>query len=348
MSTILITGGAGFIGSHVCELLVAHGHRVVNLDLLTYAGNVHNVTSLAGNPLHVFVRGSICDRSLVTKLLAYYRPRVVFNIAAESHVDRSIDDPANFIATNVQGVVDLLECSLTYWRTLEGVERANFRFIQMSTDEVYGSIAQGEFTEASGCAPNSPYAASKAAGDHFVHAYRRTHDLPIIIVHASNTYGPRQHPEKFIPHMILSALRGATLPVYGDGKNVRDWLHVNDLVDGLQRVVCHGQAGEIYNFAGCEERRNIDIVQQICAHLNRLHVSATRHESLIAFVEDRPGHDLRYAMSIDKVRRSFGWTPATPFDLGLGETVMWYLANGPWCNAVLERGYSVERIGVRA
>ena len=346
--TILVTGGAGFIGSHLVEGLIRSGCCVVNLDLLTYAGNLDNVASVADHPSYRFERGDICNRQLLAELLAKYRPSVVFNLAAETHVDRSIDDAAAFIDTNVDGVFNLLECLLTYWRSLEGMERADFRFIQMSTDEVYGSIAHGAFTEASGYAPNSPYAASKAAGDHFVRAYRMTHNLPIIIVHASNTYGPRQHPEKFIPHMILSALKGAPLPVYGDGKNVRDWLHVHDLVDGLQRVVHQGQAGEIYNFAGCDERCNIDTVRQICSHLDRLHISPTRHESGICLVKDRPGHDLRYAMSIEKVRRAFGWTPTTPFNRGLGETVAWYLANDPWCNAVLERGYSVARIGVRA
>jgi dTDP-glucose 4,6-dehydratase len=231
-------------------------------------------------------------------------------------------------------------------RLLAGSRRGGARCLP--TDEVYGTIAEGAFTEESNYAPNSPYAASKAAGDHLARAYRVTHGLSTIVVHASNTYGPRQHPEKLIPHMILSALKGAPLPVYGDGANVRDWLHVHDLAAGLEQVILGGRPGETYNFSGCDERRNIDTVLRLCAHLDQLRPGSHPHKSRIVFVPDRPGHDLRYAMRIDKVRRDFGWAPATPFDRGLGETAQWYLANGSWCEAVLARGYPIARIGMRA
>lgn len=345
--TILLTGGAGFIGAHVVERLIRSGFRVINLDLLTYAGNVENLASVANHERHLFVQGDICDRRLVSRLLAEHRPRAVFNIAAESHVDRSIDDAAGFIHTNVTGVFELLECSLAYWRTLEGSERSGFRFIQMSTDEVYGSIEKGAFTENSNYAPNSPYAASKAASDHLTRAYHVTHGLPAIIVHASNTYGPRQYPEKLIPHMILSALKGEPLPVYGEGKNVRDWMHVDDLADGLERVVSSGQAGEIYNFSGDQERSNLDTVKMICAAMNRLRPGARSHEADIVFVKDRPGHDLRYSMSSAKAERELGWRPQKTFDDGLNEVVAWYVANEAWCKSVLSRGYAVARIGTR-
>jgi dTDP-glucose 4,6-dehydratase len=346
--TILLTGGAGFIGSHVVERLVGAGYRVINLDLLTYAGNLDNLASLAGSGRHLFVKGDICDRQLVAKLLADHRPAVLFNIAAESHVDRSIDDAAGFIRTNVTGVFELLDVALAYWRSLSGAERDKFRFIQMSTDEVYGSIDRGEFTEDSPYAPNSPYAASKAAGDHLVRAYRVTHALPIVLVHASNTYGPRQYPEKLIPHMILTALKGEKLPVYGDGQNVRDWMHVDDLARGLEQVVAQGRVGETYNFAGCDERSNIETVRLICSQLDRLRQKAPKYESQISFVRDRPGHDRRYALNADKVKRELGWRPATPFETGLAAAVEWYLANNAWCDAVLRRGYEIQRIGVNA
>lgn len=345
--TVLLTGGAGFIGGHVVERLIGSGYGVVNIDLLTYAGNLRSLSAVAGHDQYKFVKGDICDRRLVAKLLAEYKPLILFNIAAESHVDRSIEDSADFIKTNINGVCELLECSLPYWRSLEGAAREDFRFIQMSTDEVYGSISEGKFTVDSNYAPNSPYAASKAAGDHMVRAYNVTHGLPTITVHASNTYGPRQYPEKLIPHMILSALNGSSLPVYGDGKNVRDWMHVNDLVAGLERVVCRGQPGEVYNFSGCDERSNLDTVKLICATLNQLSPGSQNYQNNIVFVKDRPGHDFRYAMSATEVKRKFGWTPTTSFEMGLSETVAWYLANRDWCQEILERGYKMSRIGSR-
>jgi dTDP-glucose 4,6-dehydratase len=345
--TILVTGGAGFIGSHVVEWLIRSGLQVVNLDLLTYAGNRDNLTSVTDTPTYHFVQGDICNSSLVTKLLSVHQPSAILNLAAETHVDRSIDDAAAFMTTNIEGPYRLLEAALVYWRSLPEAGRADFRFIQMSTDEVYGSIGEGVFTEDSNYAPNSPYAASKAAGDHLVRAYRVTHGLPTIIVRASNTYGPRQYPEKLIPHTILSALNGMPLQVYGEGMNVRDWMHVSDLAYGLECVVRRGRPGEIYNFAGCDERRNLDTVRLVCATLKELRPAAGDQESRIVFVKDRPGHDFRYAMSTAKVEHMFGWKPSKPFDLGLSETVAWYLANGAWCQSVLERGYHVARIGVR-
>ena len=345
--TVLVTGGAGFIGSHVVEELIYQGYRVVNLDLLTYAGNLDNLTAVATHDRYSFVHGDICDRRLLASLFKGQSPDIVFNIAAESHVDRSIDDASAFIETNVTGVFRLLEASLAHLRGLDPERKAKFRFIQMSTDEVYGSIAEGAFSEESNYAPNSPYAASKAAGDHMARAYQATYGLPVIVVHASNTYGPRQYPEKLIPHMIISALRSRPLPVYGQGLNVRDWMHVADLSRGLALVVRHGQPGEIYNFAGCDECRNIDTVRQLCRHLDRFAAAARPYESNITFVTDRPGHDFRYAMAIDKVRRALGWEPRMRFSEGLPLVIAWYLDNEAWWQSVLERGYGGARIGLR-
>ncbi len=269
MKTILVTGGCGFIGSHFVESLLAGGYRVINLDALTYAGDEINLQSVAGHPGYSFVKGDIGDRALVRGLLDQHRPSMVFNLAAESHVDRSIDDAAPFLRTNIMAVHDLLESCLAYWRA--GSDRpADFLLVQMSTDEVYGSIEQGLFTEDSNYAPNSPYAASKAAGDHLVRSYRVTFGLPTAIVHASNTYGPRQFPEKLIPHMISSALEGRSMPVYGEGRQVRDWMFVGDVARGLTQVAGRGQPGGIYNFAGGHEQMNIDTVKAICASLDRL------------------------------------------------------------------------------
>jgi dTDP-glucose 4,6-dehydratase len=345
--TVLVTGGAGFIGSHVVERLITSGYRVLNLDLLTYAGNLANLESIAGHDRYLFMQGNICDAPLVAKLLSTHHPGAILNIAAETHVDRSIDDAGVFMKTNVEGTYVMLEAALAHWRELSEASRVDFRFIQMSTDEVYGSIAVGEFTEESNYAPNSPYAASKAAGDHLVRAYHVTYGLPAVVVHASNTYGPRQYPEKLIPHMLIAAMNGRPLPVYGEGKNVRDWMHVHDLVCGLERVVEGGRAGETYNFAGGNERCNIDTVRLICSHLARLSPSPRDYQKSVTFVTDRPGHDLRYAMSNTKVERELGWRPSTHFEDGLSDTIKWYLKNMDWCSAVLNRGYEGVRIGTR-
>jgi dTDP-glucose 4,6-dehydratase len=346
--TLLVTGGAGFIGAHLVERLVLFGHQVVDLDLLTYAGNLENLAGIAGDRRHMFVQGDICDRRLVRKLFSEHSPTTIVNFAAETHVDRSIDAAERFIETNVRGVLVLLEEALAHWRALKGDRRRRFRFIQISTDEVYGSISEGLFTEQSNYAPNSPYAASKAAGDHLVRAFGMTYGLPTVLVHASNTYGPRQYPEKLVPHMILSGIRGQPLPVYGEGKNVRDWLFVGDLIEGLLRVLARGLAGEVYNLAGGNERKNIDTVTSVCAHLDRLRPAGAAHATRVAFVKDRPGHDFRYAMSNEKAIRALGWVPRVSFEDGIAQTVSWYVANLGWCESVLRRGYDCARIGTRA
>jgi len=344
---ILLTGGAGFIGSHVVERLLAAGKSVLNLDLLTYAGNLANVAAVENHSRYRFVCGDLGDRTLVATLLSELRPGVVFNIAAESHVDRSIDDASAFLHTNVMGVHALLDTCLAHWRNLPASEKEGFRFIQMSSDEVYGSIADGVFTEESNYQPNSPYAASKAAGDHLVRAFHVTFGLPTLIVHASNTYGPRQYPEKLIPHMVLSATAGKQLPVYGQGANVRDWMYVGDLADGLLATLMRGRPGEVYNFAGGNEWKNIDTVRAICSVLDAAVGGSKRHADLIHYVTDRPGHDLRYAMSTNKVAVCFGWRPATSFEVGLEKTVHWYLRNRSWIDTVMKRGYEGQRIGTR-
>lgn len=344
--TVLVTGGAGFIGSHFVERLVSAGHRVINFDLLTYAGFPDNNRSVADCQNYAFVHGDIRDHKLVTEILTQHQPDVVFNIAAETHVDRSIDDATAFIETNVTGVYRLLDAVLSYWKKLGAEDRAKFKFVQMSTDEVYGSVADGMFTEDSNYAPNSPYAASKAAGDHMVRAFGVTFDLPVIIVHASNTYGPRQYPEKLIPHMILSAQAGRRLPVYGAGLNVRDWLYVGDLARGLECVVDAGECGQVYNFAGGHELSNIETVTMLCGEMDRLMPVPQPYRGLIEFVQDRPGHDARYAMASEKSLKAFGWRPETLFPAGLSATVRWYLDNATWSQAVLGRGYETKRIGL--
>jgi dTDP-glucose 4,6-dehydratase len=345
-ATIFITGGAGFIGSHLAEHLIASGASVINYDLLTYAGNLNNIAVVSGHQAHTFVRGDIGDRTTVLQLLKKHRPRVIFNLAAESHVDRSIDAPEVFIDTNVRGVCRLLSAALRYWADLSGGEKQSFRFIHMSTDETYGSIAEGYFTEDSPYAPNSPYAASKAAGDQFVRAFRVTYGLPTLIARASNTYGPRQHAEKLIPHMVICAMSGKPLPVYGDGFNMRDWMYVGDLVRGLASVAVLGEPGQSYNFAAGDEWRNIETVKRICAHLDQRIPGARPHHEAISFVVDRPGHDARYAMSTDKVRRDLSWNPLVPFQQGLPLTLDWYLENRGWWQSILERGYSAGRVGL--
>ena len=351
MQTWLVTGGAGFIGGNFVLDAVASGIRVVNLDALTYAGNLDTLSPLDGNPDHVFVQGDIGDRALVARLLAEHRPQAVVNFAAESHVDRSIDGPAAFVQTNVVGTFNLLEAAREYYRGLEGEAQAAFRFLHVSTDEVYGSLGdEGKFTEETPYAPNSPYSASKAASDHLVRAYHHTYGLPVLTTNCSNNYGPFQFPEKLIPLVILKALAGDPLPVYGDGRNVRDWLFVKDHCAAIRRVLEAGRIGETYNVGGDAERQNIEVVKAICALLDQRRPRDDRQprESQITFVKDRPGHDRRYAIDASKIQSELGWQPTVDFEQGMAATVDWYLANEAWVRRVLDGSYRMERIGQEA
>ncbi|WP_240125133.1 dTDP-glucose 4,6-dehydratase [Thermomonas alba] len=351
MTTWLVTGGAGFIGGNFVLDAVARGIRVVNLDALTYAGNLDTLAEVAHDPHHVFVHGDIGDRALVARLLAEHRPEAVLNFAAESHVDRSIDGPAAFIQTNVVGTLALLEAVRDHWKTLDAAARDGFRFLHVSTDEVYGSLGEtGAFTEDTPYAPNSPYAASKAASDHLVRAFHHTYGLPTLTTNCSNNYGPYQFPEKLIPLMIAKALAGEPLPVYGDGRQVRDWLHVHDHCAAIRAVLSGGRAGETYNIGGNAERENIAVVRAICAHLDwrRPRADGQSYAAQITFVQDRPGHDRRYAIDAGKLRRELGWAPARSFEQGLADTVDWYLAHQDWVARVLDGSYRLERIGTAA
>jgi len=325
---LLVTGGAGFIGSNfVLSTIALTGEAIVNLDKLTYAGSLENLHPVKANPKHVFVKGDICDRALVRSLLQQHKPRAIVHFAAESHVDRSIAGPSEFIQTNVVGTLALLEEARSHFE-----KQREFRFLHVSTDEVYGSLAMGEaaFTEAHPFAPNSPYAASKAAADHLVRAYFHTYKLPTLTTNCSNNFGPRQFPEKLIPLVIRNALAGQRLPVYGDGKNRRDWLYVDDHCEAIRRVLEKGRLGETYNIGGESERGNLDVVKGLCAALDRARPRKNgRYAELIEFVTDRPGHDLRYAMDIAKIRRELGWQPEERFESGLEKTVQWYLENVP-------------------
>jgi len=349
MSTILVTGGAGFIGGNfVLATLAAGDARVVNLDKLTYAGNLDNLASLEGDARHVFVHGDIGDRPLAARLFAEHRPIAVVNFAAESHVDRSIDGPGDFIRTNLVGTFELLEAARAYHASLPAPEAARFRFVHVSTDEVYGSLGPtGLFTEESQYAPNSPYAASKAGADHLVRAYHHTYGLPTITTNCSNNYGPLQFPEKLIPLMILNALEGKPLPVYGDGLNVRDWLYVGDHCEALRVVLARGRPGQTYNVGGLNERTNLHIVHTLCDLLDEMTPSTQggSYRRLLTFVKDRPGHDRRYAIDPSKIERELGWRPAETFDSALAKTVRWYLHNQDWWRNILKRGYRPERIG---
>jgi dTDP-glucose 4,6-dehydratase len=341
--TILVTGGAGFIGSNfVLDWLEQGGEPVINLDALTYAGNLHNLDSLRGDARHVFVQGSIGDRALVDKLFAEHRPRAVVHFAAESHVDRSIHGPEEFMRTNVYGTFTLLEAARAFWSAQQGDAKNAFRFLHVSTDEVYGSLAPGApaFTETHAYEPNSPYSASKAASDHLVRAWHHTYGLPVLTTNCSNNYGPYHFPEKLIPLMIVNALAGKALPVYGDGMQVRDWLYVRDHCSAIRAVLAKGRLGETYNIGGWNEKPNIEIVKTICALLDELRPSAegsyTRH---IAYVKDRPGHDRRYAIDARKIERELGWRPAETFDSGIRKTVQWYLDHADWVAGVQSGGY---------
>ena len=340
---ILVTGGAGFIGSNfVLDWIAATGEAVVNLDLLTYAGNLRNLASLRGNARHVFVQGDICDRSLVDRLLAEHRPRAVLHFAAESHVDRSIHGPGAFMRTNVEGTFALLEATRAYWSALTGGVKAGFRFHHISTDEVYGSLTPDApaFTESHAYEPNSPYSASKAASDHLVRAWHHTYGLPVITTNCSNNYGPYHFPEKLIPLMIVNALAGKPLPVYGDGRQIRDWLYVTDHCSAIRAVLERGRLGETYNIGGGNEQANIDIVHRVAALLDELQPSAAGpYARLITHVADRPGHDRRYAIDAQKIERELGWRPAETFETGIRKTVQWYLANTDWVADVQSGGY---------
>jgi dTDP-glucose 4,6-dehydratase len=343
-SPILVTGGAGFIGSNlILQWLSCEHSPVINLDKLTYAGNLRNLQQVASDPRYTFVRGDIADRQLVSQLLTRHRPRTIIHLAAESHVDRSIHGPDDFVRTNVNGTFSLLEETRAYWTELPAEEQSVFRFLHVSTDEVFGSLGENSppFSELTPYAPNSPYAASKAASDHLVRAYHHTYGLPTLTTNCSNNYGPYQFPEKLIPLMILNAVEGKPLPVYGDGKNIRDWLFVSDHCEGIRTVLEKGTVGETYNLGSEEEKPNIEIVHMICDILDELRPQdpVIPHRGLIRFVKDRPGHDRRYAMDTRKIQRELGWKPRESFASGIRKTVQWYLANEEWVRDVTSGQY---------
>jgi dTDP-glucose 4,6-dehydratase len=341
---LLITGGAGFIGSAVIRLAIARGHTVVNVDALTYAACLDNLASVADNPKYHFEKADICDRTAMDGIFATYAPDAVLHLAAESHVDRSIDGPGQFIQTNVTGTFTLLESARAYWQT--GNKPAKFRFLHVSTDEVYGTLgATGLFTEKTPYAPNSPYAASKAASDHLVRAWGETYGLPVLISNCSNNYGPFQFPEKLIPVVIQNALSGQPIPIYGAGDNIRDWLYVEDHADALLTVLAKGQLGRCYNIGGENEVRNIDLVQQICAILDDLRPATKPYAAQITFVTDRPGHDQRYAIDPTRIRKELGWRPSLQLEQGLAQTVQWYLDNQDWVQALQNRDGVGQRLG---
>lgn len=342
--TILVTGGAGFIGSNfVLDWLAQSDEPVINLDKLTYAGNLENLTSLKGDARHLFVQGDIGDNTLVAHLLAEHQPRAVLNFAAESHVDRSIHGPEDFIETNIVGTFRMLETIRTYWKALEPKAHQAFRFLHVSTDEVYGSLEKEEpaFTEKHQYQPNSPYSASKAASDHLVRAYHHTYGLPVLTTNCSNNYGPYHFPEKLIPLMIVNALAGKPLPVYGDGQQIRDWLYVKDHCSAIRRVLEAGVVGETYNVGGWSEKPNLEIIRTVCALLDELQPRADGqpYQQQIAYVADRPGHDRRYAIDATKLANELGWKPAETFETGIRKTVHWYLDNQAWLNNVLSGDY---------
>jgi len=340
---ILVTGGAGFIGANfILDWLGNESAGIVNLDKLTYAGNLGSLQSVRNDPRHLFVHGDICDSGLVTGLLEKHRPSAIVHFAAESHVDRSIHGPEDFVQTNVVGTFRLLEAARAFFSKLSAGEREAFRFLHVSTDEVYGSLGPGDpaFSESSPYAPNSPYAASKAASDHLARAYFHTYGLPVVTTNCSNNYGPYQFPEKLIPVVILNALAGKRLPVYGDGMQVRDWLYVNDHCSAVRLALAKGKPGEVYNVGGSSEQTNITVVEQVCAILDELRPRPSgKHESLIEFVKDRPGHDRRYAIDASKITRELGWKRTESFDSGLRKTVTWYLDNPDWVAAVTSGAY---------
>ncbi len=346
--SLLITGGAGFIGSNLVQYALDHtDDRILALDKLTYAGSLLNLERPLRDPRVTFVKADIADREAVARVFAEHRPDAVMNLAAETHVDRSIDSPAPFVDTNIVGTFVLLEAARAHLASLAPAARAAFRFLHISTDEVYGTLgATGQFSEETPYAPNSPYAASKAAADHLVRSYYHTFELPVLITNCSNNYGPYQFPEKLIPLMILNAVDGRPLPIYGDGGNVRDWLHVEDHCEGLLLVLEKGRPGEKYNIGGGNERTNLEVVDRLCDLLDALRPSAGSHDRLKTFVPDRPGHDRRYAIDATKIRRELGWTPRHTFERGLEETVRWYLDHRDWCEQVQSGRYDRQRLGL--
>jgi dTDP-glucose 4,6-dehydratase len=344
MSTILVTGGAGFIGSNfVLDWIALGGETVVNLDKLTYAGNLENLVSLEGNPRHIFIRGDIGDAELTARLLSEHNPRAIVNFAAESHVDRSIHGPAEFIQTNIVGTFTLLEAARAYWGGLEEEKKKNFRFLHVSTDEVYGSLAPTDpaFKETKQYEPNSPYSASKAASDHLVRAYHHTYGLPVLTTNCSNNYGPYHFPEKLIPLVIHNALAGKALPIYGDGQQIRDWLFVKDHASAIRRVLEAGRVGETYNVGGWNEKPNLDVVHTLCSILDELapRSEGGSYKEQITYVTDRPGHDRRYAIDASKINQELGWKPAETFETGIRKTVQWYLDNQDWVRNVTSGAY---------
>ncbi len=348
---VFVTGGAGFIGSALVRHLIRNSpHEVLNLDKLTYAGVLESLDEVSDDPRYRFVQGDICDRALVRRLFDEFQPDVIAHLAAESHVDRSIDGPADFIETNIVGTFSMLEQALDYWRALDGERQKSFRFHHISTDEVFGSLGEdGYFTEETPYDPRSPYSASKAASDHLVRAWGHTFGLPVLVTNCSNNYGPYHFPEKLIPLVIIRALGGAKLPVYGDGSNVRDWLFVEDHARALALVFEQGQPGETYNVGGNSERTNIEVVRAICAALDQRQPRSDgrSYAEQIHFVPDRPGHDQRYAIDAGKIRRDLGWEPQVSFDEGIGRTVDWYLERRDWWEPILARRYDTGRLGLK-
>ena len=347
--TYIVTGGAGFIGSAVVRMIIeSSDDRVINIDKLTYAGNLDSLTPVAEDPRYHFVQADICDSQAMREVFAKHQPDAIMHLAAESHVDRSIDGPGDFIQTNIVGTYNLLEVARDYWGGLQGDKKRDFRFHHVSTDEVYGSLGEeGLFLETTPYDPSSPYSASKASSDHLVRAWHRTYGLPVVLTNCSNNYGPYQYPEKLIPLILQKARDGEALPVYGTGQNIRDWLYVDDHARALLLVINQGEAGETYNIGGHNEVTNIDVVKTLCAILDEREPAANGkpHEELITFVADRPGHDMRYAIDAGKIQRKLGWTPEETFASGLAKTVDWYLANQEWVNRVLDGSYMGERLG---
>jgi dTDP-glucose 4,6-dehydratase len=344
---ILITGGAGFIGSAVVRRAIADGHEVVNLDALTYSANLENVASVAGSPGYAFELADICDEAAVRGIFARHKPDAVMHLAAESHNDRAIEGPLDFVRTNVMGTAVLLEAARAHWSALPDVKKAQFRFHHVSTDEVFGALGEdGQFTEDTPYDPNSPYSSSKAGADHLVRAWARTYGLPAVLTNCANNYGPFQFPEKLIPTVITRALEGKSIPVYGDGRQVRDWLHVDDHAEALLLVLQKGRLGETYCIGGDSTKRNLEVIQMLCAALDKFAPANTAHADKIAFVTDRPGHDFRYSIDASKLERELGWAPTRPLEVGMEETVRWYVDNRDWIEGIRQRGFQSERLGL--